>query len=45
MREHKKIPLAVRVHRQGVMAITHHEDISIIPYPRLPCKGEGLIDG
>ena len=28
---HKKIPLAVRAHRQGESVENHHKDISIIP--------------
>lgn len=39
MRMHKKIPLPVRVHRQGAVAIAHHEDISIIAYSGFARKG------
>ena len=28
---YKKIPLAVRAHRQGASVENHHKDISIIP--------------
>lgn len=31
MRGYKKIPLAVRAHRQGAKVENHHKDMSIIP--------------
>lgn len=42
MKRHKKIPLPVRVHRQGGMAIAHHEDICIIPHAFN--AGKGVMD-
>ena len=39
MREHKKAPWRCGYTVKGRVAIAHHEDTSIIPYPRLPCKG------
>lgn len=39
---HKKIPLAVRAHRQGAKVENHHKDISIIPCLAQICKGVEL---